>query len=83
MSIEVILDDAAWEDVEDDAEALLDEWLVKEGDAVTAGQVIANVMLLKTGHEIAAPVDGTIGKLLVAEEDSFTRGQPLAEIEQA
>ncbi|PLW69854.1 lipoyl domain-containing protein [Pseudohalioglobus lutimaris] len=71
----------AWEDLEDDAEALLDEWLVSEGDTVSAGQVLANVMLIKTTHEISAPVDGTVVKLLVAEEDSFGRDQPLAEIE--
>ena len=80
MSTHVVLDDIAWKGVEPDAEALLEEWLVSEGDTVTAGQAIANVMLLKASYEIAAPVDGTMGKLLVAEDDSFRRGQLLAEI---
>lgn len=81
MSTQVNLNDEAWEDMEDDAEALLDEWLVKEGDTVTEGQHIANVMLVKSSHEILAPVSGTVAKLLVAAEDNFPKGQPLAEID--
>lgn len=80
MSTLVMLNDDAWQDVEDDAEALLDEWLSKEGQQVNAGQHIATVMVIKTSHDILAPVDGTLSKLLVAEEENFSRDQALAEI---
>jgi len=42
--IAIQLQDDAWTDVEEGTEALLDEWLVKPGDSVAAGQVLANVM---------------------------------------
>ena len=81
MATVVGLNDDAWEDVENDAEALLDEWLVKEGDSVTTGQCMANVMLIKASHEILSPVDGIVSKLLVEAEENFPKGQALCEIE--
>ena len=80
MSTEIRLEDAAWAGVEEGAEALLEEWLVGEGDGVAAGQALVNVMLLKASYEIESPVGGTVSRVLVAEGESFTRGQPLAEI---
>ena len=74
----VVLNDDAWEDVEEGTEALLDEWLVGAGDSVSQGQVIANVILVKTTHEIEAPAEGIIQSLEVAEQDNFTRGEALA-----
>ncbi len=77
---EIHLQDEAWEDIDEGTEALLDEWLVKEGDVVEAGQVVANVMVIKTSFEVLAPAAGTIGKLLVGVQENFTRGQALAEL---
>lgn len=74
------LQDEAWEDIEEGTEALLDEWHVKEGDVVEAGQLVASVMVIKTSFDVLAPAAGTIGKLLVAAQDNFTRGQALAEL---
>ncbi|MCG4453250.1 lipoyl domain-containing protein [Pseudomonas sp. SA3-5] len=74
------LQDDAWEDIEEGTEALLDEWHVKEGDVVEAGQLVASVMVIKTSFDVLAPAAGTIGKLLVAAQDNFTRGQALAEL---
>jgi pyruvate/2-oxoglutarate dehydrogenase complex dihydrolipoamide acyltransferase (E2) component len=77
---DVLLADEAWKDVEPGTEALLDEWFVKEGDAVEAGQHVANVVLVKTNLEVVAPVGGVIERILVAEESTFARGQSLATI---
>lgn len=74
------LQDDAWEDIEEGTEALLDEWHVKEGDVVEAGQLVASVMVIKTSFDVLAPAAGTVGKLLVAAQDNFTRGQALAEL---
>ena len=41
---DVLLDAAAWKDVEAGTEALLDQWLVREGEAVRAGQPLARVV---------------------------------------
>jgi len=80
MSTQVSLEIAAWAGVEEGTEALLEEWLVREGDPVRADQPVANAMLLKASYEIVAPIDGTVNRLLVGEGETFTRGQPLLEI---
>lgn len=79
--MEIILDDSAWTDVEEGTEALLDQWLVKEGSQVKAGQLLATVELVKTPHEVTAPKDGTISAIKVAERETFRRGQVLAILE--
>jgi pyruvate/2-oxoglutarate dehydrogenase complex dihydrolipoamide acyltransferase (E2) component len=81
--VQVQLQEEAWTDVEADTEALLDAWLVKPGDSVTAGQVIANVMVVKTNFEVVAPAAGKIAKLLVDAQGNFARGQPLADLQPA
>jgi pyruvate dehydrogenase E2 component (dihydrolipoamide acetyltransferase) len=48
-------------------EGTLAKWLVKEGDAVKSGQIIAEIETDKATMEFEAVDEGTIGKLLVAE----------------
>ena len=48
-------------------EGTLAKWLVKEGDVVKSGQVIAEIETDKATMEFEAVDEGTIGKLLVAE----------------
>ena len=48
-------------------EGTLAKWLVKEGDAVTSGQVMAEIETDKATMEFEAVDEGTVGKLLVAE----------------
>lgn len=81
--IEIILPDEVWQDVEPGTEALVDDWLVAEGATVKAGQAIASVVVVKSNHEVTAPVDGVIEKILVAAEDTFARGAPLAILQGA
>lgn len=78
---EIHLQEEAWEDVEEGTEALLDEWLVKAGDSVTAGQIVATVMVAKTKFEVAAPAAGTVGELKVAAQENFARGTPIATLQ--
>lgn len=58
--------------------AVLMEWLVKEGDPVTKGQVIAEVETSKGVIEIEVFEDGVVEKLLVEEETECAVGTPLA-----
>jgi len=58
--------------------AVLMEWLVKEGDKVTKGQVIAEVETSKGVIEIEVFKDGIVEKLLVKEETECAVGTPLA-----
>lgn len=58
--------------------AVLMEWLVKEGDPVTKGQVIAEVETSKGVIEIEVFEDGIVEKILVEEETECAVGTPLA-----
>ena len=77
----VTTDDEIWQDLEEDTEGLLDEWHVDEGEQVEAGQSIASIVLIKANYEITAPTSGVISKILVEAQDSFTKGQNLAQID--
>lgn len=81
--INIQLQDEAWENLEVEIEALLDEWHVKVGDTVQAQQLLASVMVVKTSFDVLAPAAGTISNLLVAAQDNFARGQALAELTEA
>ena len=45
----------------------LSKWLVKEGDSVTSGDVLAEIETDKATMEVESIDDGTVGKILVAE----------------
>ena len=62
--------------------AILMEWLVKEGDEVKKGQVIAEVETSKGVIEIEVFEDGIIEKLLVEEETDCKVGVALAMIRE-
>ena len=48
-------------------EGTLAKWLVKEGDVVKSGQIIAEIETDKATMEVEAVDEGTVGRLLVAE----------------
>ncbi len=48
-------------------EGTLAKWLVKEGDTVKSGQILAEIETDKATMEFEAVDEGTVGKLLVAE----------------
>ena len=81
--MELRLQDDAWLDVEEGTEGLLDSWLVKEGDEVAAGQVIASAMVAKTSYELVAPIAGRVTKITVQEQNSFGPDAVLAVIQGA
>lgn len=78
--LSVTLPDEAWEGTEAGTEALLDSWLVSEGDRVEAGQVIGHVALVKAIIDLTAPAAGVIESLDVLSEENFPRGRVLARI---
>jgi len=80
---EVGLGADAWKDVDAGVEALLDKWLVAEGDSVRAGQHLANVVLVKANLDIVAPASGRIERILVKANDTFARGKPIAVLKEA
>ena len=80
MSIEVMLAPDAWTDIDPGTEALVDRWHVKAGERVSAGQLLASVVLVKTNYEVLAPAAGVVERILVEAEDTFGPGQALAVI---
>lgn len=77
-TVGIRLPDEMWKDVEAGTEALLDKWLVKEGDTVVVDQPVATVVLIKTAVDVTAPTSGRITKILVPAEGTFGRGRDLA-----
>ena len=78
----IVLDEKAWKGVEPGTEAMVEKWLVGEGETVEAGQLVANAMLIKASLEVHAPARGVIERILVAEEQTFAPGQPLATLRE-
>ena len=54
-------------------EGTLAKWLVKEGDVVKSGQILAEIETDKATMEFEAVDEGTVGKLLVAEGTAGVR----------
>ncbi len=73
----------AWEGVEEGTEALLEQWLVREGDVVVASQPVATAVVVKTNYEITAPAAGRIAKILILPQETFGRDRDLALLEEA
>ena len=60
-------------------EGTLAKWLVKEGDEVKSGDIIAEIETDKATMEFEAVDEGTIAKILVAEgTDGVKVGTPIA-----
>ncbi len=63
-------------------EGKLARWLVKEGDAVKSGDILAEIETDKATMEFEAVDEGTIGKLLVAEgSEGVAVGTEIATLE--
>jgi pyruvate dehydrogenase E2 component (dihydrolipoamide acetyltransferase) len=74
MSTEVIL--PKWGLTMEDATVVA--WHVAEGDAVSKGDVVADVETEKVDGEIESPCDGVVAKILVEEEETVDVGTVLA-----
>src|SRR3954449_6126981 len=60
-------------------EGTLSKWLVKEGDEVKSGDILAEIETDKATMEFEAVDEGTIAKILVAEgTDGVKVGAPIA-----
>lgn len=63
-----------------DAEGVVSLWFVAEGQAVTEGQLLAEVQVDKVSVEVPAPVAGTV-HLVVGEDAAVHQGSVIARIE--
>jgi pyruvate/2-oxoglutarate dehydrogenase complex dihydrolipoamide acyltransferase (E2) component len=76
--VEITAPAEPFEEAGADAEGLLDAWLVAEHEPVTAGQPVADAILVKASFQITAPCDGTLARIVVAAGDTFAAGAVLA-----
>lgn len=65
---------------EPEAEGVVGTWFVDDGEAVAAGQVIAEVQLDKVSQDVEAPIAGVMHHT-VAEGVGVRQGEPVARIE--
>jgi pyruvate/2-oxoglutarate dehydrogenase complex dihydrolipoamide acyltransferase (E2) component len=65
---------------EPDAEGVVGTWFVNDGEAVVAGQVIAEVQVEKISQDVEASVAGVMYQL-VAEGIGVRQGEPIARID--
>lgn len=77
MSIDVTIPEISGEP----AEIYLTEWLVAEGDAVSAHSPLALIEADKAQVEILAPVAGRVTVLHVQPDDQVRVGQVIAVLE--
>jgi pyruvate dehydrogenase E2 component (dihydrolipoamide acetyltransferase) len=61
-------------------EGVLSRWLKQPGDAVAAGDAIAEIETDKAAVELESPVDGVLGRHLVAEGATALVGQTLVRV---
>ncbi len=57
MSIDVSIPKDLWEE---DNEAVITSWLISNGGSVNEGEIIAELMVEKIQHELAAPASGKL-----------------------
>ena len=81
----VAVDSAAvWPaDAMDVDEAVVANWFVREGAVVSAGETLCEIQIEKVSIDVPAPVDGEVTVVRVGENETFTRGDVLAELRPA
>jgi pyruvate/2-oxoglutarate dehydrogenase complex dihydrolipoamide acyltransferase (E2) component len=64
-------------------EAEIGGWHVAEGDAVSEGQDLVNILTDKVDNDLPSPATGVVGRIVVAVGDTVEVGDLLAVIETA
>lgn len=64
------------------AEAVVAKWVVKEGDFVTADQMVAELETDKVNLEVIAPVAGKITKIVAGKGATIKVGEVMADLDE-
>jgi pyruvate/2-oxoglutarate dehydrogenase complex dihydrolipoamide acyltransferase (E2) component len=65
---------------EERASGVVATWFARDGEQVSAGQLIAELQVDKVSYDIEAPAAGTL-RTLVPEESEVTQGDLIATID--
>lgn len=68
---------------EQQVDGLVAEWKAAVGDTVKQGDVLLEVVIVKTQMEVPAPATGVLREICVAKGALFKPGTVLARIEEA
>lgn len=77
---DVTLDSHCWPVLEAGDQALLERWLVSEGEAVHAGELLAQVRLMQQTVEVVAPHAGVLETIFIPAGERFGQGAVLARV---
>ena len=64
-----------------DAEGVVTRWFVADGEAVSAGQLVAEVQVDKVDAEVVAPAGGVL-RVLVPEDGTARQGAAIARVDE-
>ena len=78
--VDVKLDPLRWETGAPGDEALLERWLVEEGERVDAGQLLAKASLFDEQIDVAAPEAGVVEQIAVSAGEHFAPGYILVRL---
>ncbi len=79
MAVEIKLEPVS----EEQEYGTIARWLKREGDAVSAGEVIVEVEAEKVTQDVESPIDGVIESILAVEGDEIKIGSPIAVIAES
>jgi len=74
--IEIVVPSDRWES---DDQAVVTVWLARDGATVAAGDLVAEIMCVKTQHEIRSPADGIL-TIVTATDSIVSKGDVMARV---
>ena len=79
--IELVISQNEWP-TEQQADGMGVDWTATVGETVEQGQVILEIVIVKTTMEVPAPVTGVLREICVSKGKLFKPGTVLARIEE-
>lgn len=76
-----IVADGPWTGDVDEEEGVVVNWFAAEGSSVKSGETVCEIQIEKVSVDIPAPADGTIVDIVRSENNAFTIGDTLANME--
>ena len=79
--IELVINQNEWP-TEQQADGMVVDWTATVGETVEQGQVILEIVIVKTTMEVPAPANGVLREICVTKGKLFKPGTVLARIEE-
>lgn len=78
--VDIVVDPQRWESLEAGDTAMIDQWLVSDGEHVAANQLLARALLVHERVDVTAPHAGCVEEILVPAGERFGPGHVLARL---